>query len=146
MRIRVIAVTAAAGLALAACTSNATDTSDRNDNVVQVAADTPFRLRAGEIASVGTDGLMIAFRRVDGDSRCPSDVTCVWSGDATVVLDVTVGRVAWTAAQVHTHVEPRATDYREYRITLVDLSPVPVSTRSIAAGDYSATLEVARTR
>jgi len=143
MRIGILTLTAAALAALAACNGTTTDASNRSDTV-QAAMDAPFRLRPGEIARIGTDGLMIAFRRVDGDSRCPSDVTCVWSGDATVVLDVTVARAAWTAAPVHTHVEPRAADYRDYRITLVELSPYPVSTRPIAPGDYIAMLEVTR--
>ncbi len=139
---RVVLAVLAGGIAC----GGATDPAERTDVVVQVAADAPFQLRAGEIASLGTDGLMIAFRRVEGDSRCPSDVTCVWSGDAKVVLDLTVGRAAWTGSAVHTHVEPRTVTFRDYRIELLDLAPYPVSTQQIQANDYVATLEIRQNR
>jgi hypothetical protein len=111
--------------------------------VIEATSNTPFQLRAGEIASL-EGNLMIAFRRVSQDSRCASDVQCVWSGDATVHLDVTIARMAWSARDVHTHVDPRTVEIRDYEIRLVDLAPYPVSTRAIAPGDYIATLEVTR--
>ncbi len=129
---------------LAACSRTATDSVDRTDVVIQASRDAPFRLRVGETARLAEDGLLIAFRSVDQDSRCPSDVTCVWSGDAAVRLDITVGRMAWTASVVHTHLTPRTADFRGYTIRLVELSPYPVCTSSIDSREYVATLEVTR--
>ena len=38
--------------------------------------------------SVQSGALRVTFTQVDGDSRCPADVTCVWEGDARVKIDV----------------------------------------------------------
>lgn len=116
---------------------------DANETVIEASPNAPFQLRIGQTAML-EDQLMIAFRRVSGDSRCPSDVQCVWSGDATVHLDITIARMAWTPRDLHTHVDPRATVFRDYHIEVSDLLPYPVSTRSITPGEYVVTLEVTR--
>lgn len=116
-----------------------------NETLIEASANAPFQLRAGQIASLN-GGVMLAFRRVTDDSRCASDVQCVWSGDATVHIDVAVGRAAWSARSLHTHVEPRAVVHGAYRINLLELAPQPVSTRSITSGEYVATFEVTQER
>ena len=88
----------------------------------------------------------IKFVAVESDSRCPSDVNCVWAGNAAVQVEVSTGRRSKTltfntgrsAALVS------AIEYKSYRIKLVDLSPYPRSDRKIARGDYAATLLVTK--
>ena len=111
--------------------------------IVEARFDEEFDLRAGATANVG-NALTVAFRRVAGDSRCPMDAVCVWMGDATVQLDVTVGRMAWTPRELHTHLEPKRTTFREFAIELVSLTPYPQSDRSIRPEDYVARLRVTR--
>ncbi|MGH7502836.1 MAG: hypothetical protein ACREL7_13910 [Longimicrobiales bacterium] len=144
MKRRFLMLAALLGLGLAACSSGPSDPNIApNETVIDATSNVPFQLRAGEIARF-QDQLLIAFRNVSADSRCASDVQCVWSGDATVHLEVTIARMAWSARDLHTHVEPHAVDFRDYRIRLVGLAPNPISTQVIAPGDYVATLEVTR--
>jgi hypothetical protein len=137
-------VVAVAMATLGACASEPAEPSvGPNETIVDADLTRPFQLRAGEIAKLD-DGLLIAFRRVSNDSRCPMDAVCVWTGDATVHLDVTVGRMAWNAAEVHTHVSPKAASFRDYEIRLVELAPYPQASQPIPAGEYIAKLEVTR--
>jgi hypothetical protein len=130
---------------LAACSNApAEPNSDPQTSVAVVRLDEEFDLRAGQTANVGGNALTIAFRRVSGDSRCPMDAVCVWMGDAVVQLDVTVGRAAWTPTELHTHLEPKRTSFREYSIDLVSLLPYPKSDQTIKAEDYVARLRVTR--
>jgi hypothetical protein len=101
-----------------------------------------FRLSPGAMARVGRDGLLISFRSVTADSRCAVDVVCVWEGDATARVDVTVGRMAWTPFDLHTSLEPRAFQFRERTVTLVAVEPSPRSDERIDPAHYIITLRV----
>jgi hypothetical protein len=49
-----------------------------------------FSLPVGKTAVVKGSGTRIIFNKVREDSRCPSDVTCVWAGDAKI--EITIAR------------------------------------------------------
>jgi hypothetical protein len=146
MRTPVVLLIFAATLSLAACNRAPAEPGDDSPqgSVLAVRFDETFDLRVGNSANVGGQALTIAFRRVEGDSRCPMDAICVWTGDATAHLDVTVGRMAWTPVSVHTHVEPRRAGFREFSIELVALTPYPRSDQPIRPEDYVAQLRVKR--
>jgi hypothetical protein len=137
----------AAGVLLAACGNDPSSSDaelDPQNAVLTAEAGQPFRLRAGQVANVGGAGLVIGFRGVGGDSRCPTGVQCVWSGDAAVHLLATVGRMAWTPVELHTHVEPRTGAFQDYRIRLISLEPYPEQGKQIRPAAYVATLEITR--
>ena len=137
--------------AAAACSANGAGSVTESDLGVssEVALDQEFQLQVGERAVVppgGTQpgGLTITFLRVTQDSRCPSDVTCVWSGDAEVVLELVTRESGSQTVTVHTHVEPRTATAVGYAVRLVDLDPYPRSETPIAPSSYVATLIVSR--
>ncbi len=41
----------------------------------------PIKLHVNESAFIESENLQITLNRID-DSRCPSDVTCIWAGEA----------------------------------------------------------------
>jgi hypothetical protein len=49
-----------------------------------------FSLPIGKTAAINGSGTRLTFRLVREDSRCPTDVTCIWAGDAKI--DVTISR------------------------------------------------------
>jgi hypothetical protein len=51
----------------------------------------PFLLHVGEGLSVGLNDLRVTFQGVTEDSRCPSDVVCIWAGQVVVVVALEVG-------------------------------------------------------
>ena len=105
-----------------------------------------FTLAPGPTAAVNGTNVRLTFDRVSEDSRCPTDVTCVWEGDAVVVLKVKVEAEEATR-EVHTQGgEPRSrkAPVGDYVVTLVRLDPEPRSTGTIEASAYRATLRVGR--
>ena len=129
--------------ALAACSSSEDDLS-LEPEAANVSADTgqTFELKAGQTARVGNAGLVIGFRGVASDSRCPVDVTCVWQGDAELRMQASMARRAWTPLTLHTGVEPRSAQFQNYTITVVSLTPEPREGQRIPSDRYTVTLRV----
>jgi hypothetical protein len=96
----------------------------------------------GQHALIGSEPLEIVFRDVVEDSRCPTDVTCVWAGNGKVRLRLTLGTGSESTADLNTGLLPSRTEVGPYRITLVELSPDPVSTASIPPERYRINLLV----
>jgi hypothetical protein len=102
---------------------------------VDVVVGQPFTLKIGQTAAVAGTDLTIGFIGVPADSRCPTDVQCVWAGNARVALRAAGGNV-----DLNTHEQPRASQLGRYQLELTALSPDPKSTESIAPSTYAATL------
>ncbi|MGI0057365.1 MAG: hypothetical protein ACREAK_08340, partial [Nitrosarchaeum sp.] len=49
--------------------------------------DVPFSLRIGESANMDST-LDFTFLNVTEDSRCPTDVTCIWEGSVSVKINL----------------------------------------------------------
>jgi hypothetical protein len=103
-----------------------------------------FTLAPGEVATVRDVDVNVQFVDVTGDSRCPADALCIQGGDALVHILV-LDRGATSAYELHTGDSSRATvTHNQLRIALVELQPYPFSSRTIAPGEYRATLTVSR--
>lgn len=99
-----------------------------------------FTLAPGETAVIADTALRVQFVRVSNDSRCPADVVCIQGGDALVHILVNGG-----GYELHTGDASRASiTHRGVSIELVELQPYPFSSRTIAPGDYRATLRAIR--
>jgi hypothetical protein len=73
---------------------------------------------------------------VPSDSRCPSDVTCVWAGNATVIVELSHKKSKPQRVRLNTNLKPHDVQYAGKTISLSDLSPYPKSTTPIAPKDY----------
>ena len=103
----------------------------------------PFTLKIGETASVDSV-LDITFLDVTEDSRCPSDVTCIWQGSASIEIHAKTNQ-----KDFGTHIVTLGDDalkpsqnFDEYFVRLTQLEPYPVSTHQISSSEYVATLLV----
>jgi hypothetical protein len=109
-----------------------------------VGLDERFTLAVGGAATFEPARLRLEFVEVSGDSRCPIDAICIWGGDAIVRVRATAGTAA-TGLELHTGDAARAfATYQGLRVELKELQPYPFSSRTIAQGDYRATLTVTR--
>jgi hypothetical protein len=98
-------------------------------------------LAPGETAQV--QGLALKFEGVSADSRCPLGVTCVWEGDAVVIVTARQPPAAGNALELHTSGRfPQEGAHGRYRIELVSLVPQPREDEAVAPGQYRATLRV----
>lgn len=103
-----------------------------------------FDLAVGQQATVQGTSITIRFTAVSGDSRCPSDVQCVWAGNAALRMTITGPGEARSDVTLNTLTEPRAVSFSAHRVSLVGLKPTPRSDATISPLSYVASLEVAR--
>jgi hypothetical protein len=96
-------------------------------------------LPAGSTVTVRTTGMSVRFVAVVEDSRCPSDVTCVWAGEVRVMFELR--ERSQPASQVEL-VEGGSTTVGRHRVTLLRVDPYPTSQAKIAPQDYRATLKL----
>lgn len=73
------------------------------------------------------------------DSRCPSDVVCIWQGEAVVKIKVE-SPLAGTL-ELSTFHNPGDT-LGTYIFQLVEVTPYPVSTETIELNEYNIKLKV----
>lgn len=111
-------------------------------DVKQVALNQEFEIKVGERVSV--EGLKINFETVAEDSRCPVDVTCVWAGNAKVILKLSKTRKRAAQLKLNTGLEPRHLLYDGYDVKLVGISPSRKKAEKIKKSDYVARLVVTR--
>lgn len=132
------------GLILGGCMSASQPSTGTTppSNAIQVAAGQNFDLAAGQAARVTNTPITVIFRSVSQDSRCPSDVQCVWAGDGAIRLGLQSTTAPSEETTVHTGLDPKTVDYSGYRIRVVGLAPYPKSGSPISAGKYVVTLQV----
>ena len=111
-------------------------------DVKQVALNQEFEIKIGERVSV--EGLKLSFEAVTEDSRCPVDVTCVWAGNAKVILKLSRLRRRASQLKLNTGLEPRHLPFDGYDVKLVGISPSRKKAERIKRGDYVARLIVTR--
>ena len=106
--------------------------------------DTVITLRLGQELRAPDIMRTIAFLAVRHDSRCPTDVVCVWQGNAEVEIGVAFGEGPTVPYVLNTGLEPRSANPGTYQLTLVELRPAPVSTTRIPPTSYVASLRLQR--
>ena len=132
----------AAAVILASCATPPAAATGASSPEIQVDRVSQFELHVGETARVRDEGVAIRFVGVGEDSRCPSDVKCVWAGNAALRFSLVSAEGRETEQKLNTTLEPRSVTTPSYRLTLVSLNPVPLSTSKIAASGYVVRLKV----
>jgi hypothetical protein len=103
---------------------------------------TEFVLAPGDARRIEDASTEVRFESVTNDSRCPADAICVTGGDAHVNIRVTSGLSSRNYV-LHTG-DMRPVTHDDLTIHLVDVSPYPFSSRTIAPDEYRVTLRVTR--
>ncbi|MBW8010176.1 MAG: hypothetical protein FVQ83_02885 [Chloroflexi bacterium] len=121
--------------------------AEDDSGTVQVELGVPFRLtvgQSGEIQGVDTD---ITFTHVTSESRCPSDVQCIWAGQVAIAIEVkqggkTLGEFELVLGSLIEEDESPSLEIDGLIFLLIDVSPYPQSTQTIEQEDYRAELVV----
>ncbi|KRT61332.1 MAG: hypothetical protein XU09_C0006G0255 [Thaumarchaeota archaeon CSP1-1] len=112
---------------------------------IEANLDSEFLLQVNQSAEIKSEDMKITFLNVTSDSRCPSDVTCIWQGQAGIELDVQKGEVESTVSlSIGGDSSPEESIFNSYLIQLVDLSPYPISTKNIQPEDYTVTIKITK--
>ena len=115
---------------------------------VEATLETEFQLEIGQTAVIRDEELEFQFWNLPEDSRCASDVVCVWEGQARILLRV--GNKGEEKQEVEVtsradHDDLARTDLGNYLLDLIAVEPYPVSTETIGLEDYVITLVVSKT-
>ena len=81
---KILGVIITTHLLLTACTGS----SATNPSIPMVKLSDVFTLKQGESIQLANTPLKVQFERVVKDSRCPSGTRCVWSGVASINLNL----------------------------------------------------------
>lgn len=104
-----------------------------------------FSLSLGQTVVIEGEELELKFLEVINDSRCPKDVTCIWQGQASCLVEITyfesLHRV--TLTQPGLTAEPSEIDFKEYNIKF-NLTPYPQEGKEISKDDYRLRLVVTK--
>ena len=112
---------------------------------IEANLDSEFVLQIDQSAEIKSEDMKITFLNVTADSRCPSDVTCIWQGQAGIELDVQKGEVeSIVSLSIGGDSSPEESIFNSYLIQLVDLSPYPVSTKNIQSDEYTVTINITK--
>lgn len=99
---------------------------------------------------VKVDDIYMVFTDVSNDSRCPSNVQCVWAGDAIAAITVHPPcinqgcKAASISLQLHTNLEPRSGEGWGHKVNLLALLPGPVQGQPTDKSQYVAWVRVTK--
>jgi len=113
------------------------------DSIIIAEPDVAFSLPVGKTAGVAGSATRLTFRQVSEDSRCPTNVVCVWEGDAKIELlpvrDGTVGQSV--ILSLHT---PNEAQVGDLVVRFVGLNPYPATPDPSSPRQYVAELVIRR--
>jgi hypothetical protein len=111
------------------------------DPEIEVPLDAAFSLRVNQSAEISGTRLRVRFEDVRDDSRCPTDVVCVWGGNARARLAIDVdGELE--PLELNTGLEPRSARVDGFTVVLEALQPEARTAVEISPEDYVVTLRV----
>lgn len=128
-------------IATAACTAGTNVGAPDLSNALR-GLPTEVVLGFGEEIQVDGGVLRLSFAEVLEDSRCPTDVTCVWEGNGKVRIGIAMGMGPTHPLDLNSTVDPRSADRNGVRVTLLEITPAPISTQPIPLEDYAVRLLV----
>ncbi len=94
-------------------------------------------LSVGQSKKVGT--LSLTLDSIAEDSRCPSDVQCIWAGRVAVKLSFSNDTKS-ESVNLSLNQDPYL--FENYSIKVVSVEPAPKSDKDISAGEYRVTISV----
>lgn len=120
--------------------------SGREGVSIEIPSD-PFPLTIGGSAESLANGIQVTLSAVLEDSRCPTDVVCVWEGRASILVRVEGADPSPVALELTlpgTASAPASGGVGGYVVVFHSLAPYPTSTTAIDPSAYRATLTVER--
>ncbi len=99
-----------------------------------------FTLRVGESVRTKDGAWAIGFEGVHADSRCAKGEQCIWAGDATVRVWLKKAGGERFNRELHTAPNMPSAIGSPLELRLLRLDPPALVGRSLAQGDYAATL------
>ena len=129
-------------LSLSGCEDNFTPIFNKSTlNYTQLGEE--FYLQYNNEISINGADLTIKFLSIPEDSRCQVNVVCVWEGNAHIIL--LLNNI--DTVDLNTTLPSKEAIYKNiYKITLIEVQPLPISTQPIPLENYKVKLKVERSK
>jgi hypothetical protein len=127
-------------LALSACTVVSANAPEAK----VVKAGDEFDLSPSQSAVVDGGAVTLTFVKVNEDSRCPTDVQCVWAGDVAAAITLGVAGGEKSPTTIHTNIDPKTTIAGAYKVEVVNVKPARHSNTTIPQESYVVTFRATR--
>ncbi len=115
-------------------------------NAISASLNSPFSLKMDQAALLESENLKIKFLNVTDDSRCPSDVVCVWAGQVSVSFNIQKGgKNPGFFSMTSAGGQDTEISFEGYSIKLVRVEPYPKSSQQILPSDYAVVLAISKT-
>ncbi len=98
----------------------------------QIVLGQEFKLPVTNTAVEPNNRISFTFDSVASDSRCPSDVVCVWAGEAIALVTITIGDVKYGQYKISTYPGRNTIVVGKFSFTFVDLYPYPSTSADVA--------------
>jgi len=129
------------GAGYVGCNGVASSDARTEERTGEAVLEREFKIKYGQELTVKGEGLRVTFASLLDDSRCPINATCVWEGDAEILIGVRRANAEESQIALHTNQKfSQAGTYRQYVIRLVALDPYPRADVENKESDYTATL------
>ena len=104
-----------------------------------------FSLSIGQSAAINGQALRITFEDVIEDSRCASDIDCIWAGRVSCIIKLADGSAPYRMVLTESGLTDQYTSetYREYQLAF-HVRPYPEAGQSIQRDEYSLQLIVSK--
>jgi hypothetical protein len=104
-----------------------------------------FTLSIGQSSKITGENLSIKFVEVVSDSRCPQGATCIWAGEVSCLIEITLNTSTFrkTLTQPGLTEEPSLTNFEKYNIQF-NVLPYPETGKQIAEKDYRLQLVISK--
>jgi len=96
--------------------------------LVKVQVNSAFNLRFGQVARIEAENIEISLGQILEDSRCPQNVSCVWSGQLIVSLSVSKNGKPLNGFNLNNLDAKRNKDkpsFENYNVALLTVMPIP---------------------
>lgn len=104
-----------------------------------VANSDQFQLKINQTASLEHDTIKVKFLNVISDSRCPTDVTCVWEGEAKITVNIMKDGQNLGDFNLTDRAGQNNQVFDGHHIQIAKIDPSPMSDKKITLSDYVVT-------
>ncbi len=119
---------------------------DGNSNSKTVKLNEIFSLKVNQTAELDTDGMKITLLEITEDSRCPTNVQCIWAGRVVAEFKVEMnGETLIKTLTDNPENDPSlSTTFTAFGhlVKLEEVTPYPETTTSIPQKDYVVKIEI----
>jgi len=118
---------------------------EQEKNMINANLNAEFQLKFNQTAVIRSEALEIKFLNITEDSRCPSDVVCIWAGQATAIIGILKGdrNLGNFNLTIGANENLAVKNFDGYSIKLIKVEPYPISTLKIELSEYTAVLAAA---